>query len=300
VKEELELGQPLAVAQPLAVQQPIHASRSLTGTPTSSSSPLLGDHPGPLDLISTPDGLKMAYSTQMFQQQQTAASGPAHAHHGSGTPSPVPYPEHLQYAPAPQQATSAYLTAATGVAANLRAPPPGPGPFSISEQYYREFFSPVSAPVTSEQSYVPLRQQCPTYVDAGDAGTGGGGAGTTVATSAFVERYVRHGSPYSQKGVIAAATAVGLTVDLPSPDSGIGADSITPRDQAAIQQVSFFNKLISCMQHQTRSRPINYIKGNVLSNPLHAHCLKWNKVILSQIMLFLKNVSLGPLFLPYH
>lgn len=35
-----------------------------------------------------------------------------------------------------------------------------------------------------------------------------------------------------------AVTAAGLTVDLPSPDSGIGADAITPRDQNNIQQVS--------------------------------------------------------------
>lgn len=34
-----------------------------------------------------------------------------------------------------------------------------------------------------------------------------------------------------------AVTAAGLTVDLPSPDSGIGADAITPRDQNNIQQV---------------------------------------------------------------
>jgi transcription factor CP2-like protein len=32
-------------------------------------------------------------------------------------------------------------------------------------------------------------------------------------------------------------SATGLTVDLPSPDSGIGAESITPRDQNNIQQV---------------------------------------------------------------
>lgn len=39
---------------------------------------------------------------------------------------------------------------------------------------------------------------------------------------------------YAKTGV----TAAGLTVDLPSPDSGIGTDAITPRDQNNIQQVS--------------------------------------------------------------
>lgn len=37
----------------------------------------------------------------------------------------------------------------------------------------------------------------------------------------------------------AITSATGLTVDLPSPDSGIGAESITPRDQNNIQQVIF-------------------------------------------------------------
>lgn len=44
---------------------------------------------------------------------------------------------------------------------------------------------------------------------------------------------------HSSKGPVYAktVTAAGLTVDLPSPDSGIGADAITPRDQNNIQQV---------------------------------------------------------------
>lgn len=82
------------------------------------------------------------------------------------------------------------------------------GPFS-SDPYYREYF-----------------------------------AGETVATAAYqrplydtdpsAERYAR--PSYHTKGVIAAAA--GLTVDLPSPDSGIGADAVTPRDQPAAHQVS--------------------------------------------------------------
>lgn len=51
-------------------------------------------------------------------------------------------------------------------------------------------------------------------------------------TSAFSDRYPA--PRYHSKSVIAAA---GLTVDLPSPDSGIGADAVTPRDHTAVQQV---------------------------------------------------------------
>jgi hypothetical protein len=45
----------------------------------------------------------------------------------------------------------------------------------------------------------------------------------------FVDRYVRPGGPYKPHG--------GLPVDLPSPDSGIGTEAITPRDHSNIQQV---------------------------------------------------------------
>jgi transcription factor CP2-like protein len=53
-----------------------------------------------------------------------------------------------------------------------------------------------------------------------------------------MERYVRSNVYHSNKTAVSAATVAGLTVDLPSPDSGIGAEAVTPRDQTAIQQVS--------------------------------------------------------------
>lgn len=102
--------------------------------------------------------------------------------------------------------------------------------FTVSDPYYREYFTTVASgagtpePVYSSQ----LRQS--------QLGYGEETAGASATTS-FVERYVRQ-SAYHGKGVIAAATAAGLTVDLPSPDSGIGADAITPRDQNTLQQVS--------------------------------------------------------------
>lgn len=173
--------------------------RSLNGTPTSS-----GLSEGPVELIT--DGLKpgMSYTTQIFSPMATVP----HSGH-SGTPSPIPYSEHAQYTPAGQPLSAGYITSP---ASALRSS--GASAFSVSDPYYREYF-------TGEQTYV--RQQVPVYADSPE------GAGS----SAFVDRYGRQSAVYHSKGVIAAA---GLTVDLPSPDSGIGADAITPRDQTQIQQ----------------------------------------------------------------
>ncbi len=55
-----------------------------------------------------------------------------------------------------------------------------------------------------------------------------------VHESAFGDRFIRTQAgvykPQQQQGT-------GLTVDLPSPDSGIGVDAVTPRDQSVAQQV---------------------------------------------------------------
>lgn len=164
----------------------------------------------------------MAYSTQMFGGQPQSQG-----HHGSGTPSPGPYND-LQYAaapPAPQQPV--YMSSVPG----LRAAPPPPPPTSagtgFTERYYQDYFPPVP-----DQGYAPLRQQIPTYMDSPETA-----GGAPAVSAADLVRYGRQTNAYHQsKGVIAAATAAGLTVDLPSPDSGIGAEAITPRDQTAIQQ----------------------------------------------------------------
>lgn len=86
----------------------------------------------------------------------------------------------------------------------------------ISEPYYREYFAP------DTQGYAPTRT---IYNDSDGP--------QTAAT--YEGRFTSH-----SKGPVYAktVTAAGLTVDLPSPDSGIGADAITPRDQNNIQQVS--------------------------------------------------------------
>ena len=63
-------------------------------------------------------------------------------------------------------------------------------------------------------------------------------------TNTYEGRFTTHtknGSIYTK-----TITSAGLTVDLPSPDSGIGTDAITPRDQNNIQQVNLY-----CAPHLT-------------------------------------------------
>lgn len=90
----------------------------------------------------------------------------------------------------------------------------------ITEPYYREYFAGGDG---SGQGYAPSRS---VY---GDTAEG-------PSQSTYEGRYSNHSksTPVYTKTV----TAAGLTVDLPSPDSGIGADAITPRDQNNIQQVN--------------------------------------------------------------
>ncbi|CAG0912899.1 unnamed protein product [Notodromas monacha] len=52
---------------------------------------------------------------------------------------------------------------------------------------------------------------------------------SAAATTGFVDRYLRQ-SGYRSPGQV-------LSVDLPSPDSGIGAESVTPRDHTAVHQL---------------------------------------------------------------
>lgn len=190
------------------LNSPQHGSRSMNGTPTSSHSSLLADgsNAGPIELIA--DGLKPAmYTTQIFTSMPNHGSA-------SGSPSPNPYSEHgTQYG----QITGSYGNSRGGAPA-----------FTISDPYYREYFTTVAGgAATPEPTYTTqVRQnQLGAYVESPES------TGSAVATANFVERYARQSGAYhSSKGAIAAATAAGLTVDLPSPDSGIGADAITPRD----------------------------------------------------------------------
>ncbi|XP_063928371.1 protein grainyhead isoform X2 [Zophobas morio] len=197
------------------LNSPQHGSRSVNATPTSthSHSSLLADgsNTGPIEFISS-DGIKPAmYATQIF------AAMTNNGHGGSGTPSPIPYSDHVTQYTQSGAGTATY--AASGRTATSAA-------FAVSDPYYREYFTTgASGGATPEPVYSGQLRQTQAYSEE----VGGGGT-----TASFVERYVRQ--PYHSKGVIAAATAAGLTVDLPSPDSGIGADAITPRDQNTLQQ----------------------------------------------------------------
>lgn len=118
----------------------------------------------------------------------------------------------------------------------------------MSEPYYREYFA-------DGQNYV----QATRSIYSGSGADSGDNNGSPVMAhpgmAAYESRlapiqtvsdsYAAHHNNNNTTSVnkntpiyAKAVTAAGLTVDLPSPDSGIGADAITPRDQNNIQQVS--------------------------------------------------------------
>ena len=187
------------------LKSPQHGSRSVNGTPTSTHSSLLADGPSSGSVEFPGDSIKPAmYGAQIFTSN------------GSGSASPVSYGDHVtQYT---QSVSGSYTTSVSRPGATTA--------FSVTDPYYREYFTTVASgagtpePVYSGQ----VRQGQLSYGEEATAGT----------TASFVDRYMRQPGAYG-KGVIAVA---GLTVDLPSPDSGIGADAITPRDQNTMQQVS--------------------------------------------------------------
>ncbi|XP_035788093.1 protein grainyhead-like isoform X3 [Anopheles albimanus] len=92
----------------------------------------------------------------------------------------------------------------------------GPGGTTfITEPYpYREYFD--------NQGYAPARTIYGTAPDS---------EGPQPATTYEARFTSKTGSIYTK-----TITSAGLTVDLPSPDSGIGAEAITPRDQNNVQQ----------------------------------------------------------------
>lgn len=128
--------------------------------------------------------------------------------------------------PVPSRASSAgsLLPDAAMYAAQMFAPPGTPSPTPYGDQYSRQPATFAGEPYYREYFVGEGYQQraAPPYADVEPA-----------SASAFSDRY---GTPrYHSKSVIAAA---GLTVDLPSPDSGIGADAVTPRDHTStVQQV---------------------------------------------------------------
>ena len=163
------------------LNSPQHGSRSINGTPSSTSS-LLGPDGGsastaggPIELIAT-DGLKppMSYSTQIFTSMNNAQH-----HGGSGTPSPIPYADHV-----PQYTTTTvsqggggagYVT--TPASGNIRAS--SSAAFAVADPYYREYFTTVAGGASAEQGYTTtqVRQQIPPYADSPEGSGGGGGGG---------------------------------------------------------------------------------------------------------------------------
>ncbi|XP_059470528.1 protein grainyhead isoform X2 [Neocloeon triangulifer] len=114
-------------------------------------------------------------------------------------------------------ATFEYAQQSQQSAANYAAASPGrTSSASYTEPYYRDYFG-----ADYQRQYAAA--------DGADSATGVTTSTASAISSAFVERYVRQSAVYKTGNVA-------LTVDLPSPDSGIGTDAITPRDQTAIQQ----------------------------------------------------------------
>ncbi|XP_045482885.1 protein grainyhead isoform X2 [Harmonia axyridis] len=222
------------------LSSPQHGSRSVNGTPTSTHSSLLADgsSTGPIEFIHS-DGLKPAmYTTQIFAPMNAT-------HSGSGTPSPIPYSEHA----------GQYSQSIVGTSGSYSVPRPASSTaFSSSDPYYRynDYTTVTSGAVTPEPIYSSqLRQSQLGYAD----DTSGG------ATPSFIERYVRQS--YHGKSVI-AATAAGLTVDLPSPDSGIGQDAVTPRDQNNIHQSFDYTDL--CQTNSSLLDPLSLSQRSSNSN----------------------------------
>ena len=132
---------------------------------------------------------------------------------------------HTPYEPYPPQ-LSVVVSSPSQFPSNLRA---GGGSITLSgasgiytvtspsEPYFREYYNDYGAATAITNT--TTRQL------SGYDGTAGNDA------NAFVDRYGRAsvGGPYK----------TAATIDLPSPDSGIGVEAIPSRDQSNIQQVSF-------------------------------------------------------------
>ncbi|XP_037043523.1 protein grainyhead isoform X4 [Bradysia coprophila] len=144
---------------------------------------------------------------------------------------------YMQVLQGPSHQTSSTTTSGSNV--NTNTPSPGPyvsdqygmytarltsgGTTFMSEPYYREYFA------GDAQGYAPARA---IYGDAD------GPQGATTYEGRFSNHHSKNTPVYAK-----TVTAAGLTVDLPSPDSGIGTDAITPRDQNNIQQSFDYTEL---------------------------------------------------------
>lgn len=139
--------------------------------------------------------------------------------------------------PSPGHYDTQYYTA--------RMPSGGGSSTFITEPYaYREYFD--------AQGYIPSRTTI--YSESETP--------TTSYEGRFTTAHTKSGAIYAKT----VTSAAGLTVDLPSPDSGIGADAITPRDQNNIQQSFDYTELCQPIGLDNGAIPVSVTsiqRGNV-------------------------------------
>lgn len=127
----------------------------------------------------------------------------------------------------------------------------------ITEPYgYREYFD--------AQGYIPSRATI--YSDSETP--------TTSYEGRFATAHSKNASIYAKP----VTSAAGLTVDLPSPDSGIGTDAITPRDQNNIQQVNkklFSAKAIGALT-QAYTHSAHFVSPLLSSSSSSLHVISIN------------------------
>ncbi|XP_035913819.1 protein grainyhead-like isoform X2 [Anopheles stephensi] len=215
------------------LQQSTNTGAKLNGQTLQAMDLLLGAHPSTqaINVKREPEDLRKEPKNPRNQK----VSSPS-LHIKEPPPSPgSPSTETMYAAPGstqiylqgPSHQNSTAATASSNVNTNSPSPssyaqydmyPPNRlghgGTAFITEPYtYREYFD--------NQGYAPPRTIYGTAADS---------EGPQPATT-YEGRFTKTGSIYTK-----TITSAGLTVDLPSPDSGIGADAITPRDQNNVQQ----------------------------------------------------------------
>ncbi|XP_049307801.1 protein grainyhead isoform X1 [Bactrocera dorsalis] len=139
----------------------------------------------------------------------------------------------------------------------------GPTSTFITEPYYREFYT-TATTADTQTGY----GQAPRNIVYGGAESEPPHPGTTyegrfTTSAAPITSMPSHttantggmknGTPVYAKTI----TAAGLTVDLPSPDSGIGADAITPRDQNNIHQSFDYTELSGTLLDSNGGIPVS-------------------------------------------
>ncbi|XP_017838202.1 protein grainyhead isoform X1 [Drosophila busckii] len=239
------------------------ATATATRTSTASASPASSTRN--LEMYATTGG------TQIYLQT-------SHQNGSGNSATSVSQPNALQPqspSPGPYITTDGY-----GMYTTTRLPP-GPPPTAtfITEPYYREYFAPdgqggyvpasAAAAASSARSLygedVSVTQPQPVGGVYEARFSSQAPTTTTVLTSSNAH-HQQHSQQHQQQQqqqqqqqlqqqqeqsgksngtplYAKAITAAGLTVDLPSPDSGIGTDAITPRDQNHMQQSFDYTEL---------------------------------------------------------